>query len=87
MNTGLDIPKHGEPAYPQASYGHGWNEANGKSPSFLAAVHGLTDPESGNIPSNGINNVQNTSGDVQMTRYRSTRTDDVGNDNNAVEIR
>ncbi|KAK3697510.1 hypothetical protein QZH41_011277, partial [Actinostola sp. cb2023] len=70
LHTRLDIPKHGEPAYPQASYGHGWNEANEKSPSFLAAVHGLTDPESGNIPSNGINNVQNTSGDVQMTRYR-----------------
>ena len=24
--TGLDIPKHGEPAYPIASYGDGWTE-------------------------------------------------------------
>lgn len=23
---GLDIPKHGEPAYPAESYGHGWGE-------------------------------------------------------------
>ncbi|XP_063960880.1 putative ammonium transporter 1 [Lytechinus pictus] len=25
---GLDIPKHGEPAYPLESYGHGWAESN-----------------------------------------------------------
>lgn len=24
--AGLDIPKHGEPAYPLESYGHGWVE-------------------------------------------------------------
>ena len=24
--TGLDIPKHGEPAYPAEAYGHGWGE-------------------------------------------------------------
>lgn len=24
---GLDIPKHGEPAYPLSSYGHGWSES------------------------------------------------------------
>ena len=24
--AGLDIPKHGEPAYPWESYGHGWTE-------------------------------------------------------------
>ena len=23
---GLDIPKHGEPAYPAEAYGHGWGE-------------------------------------------------------------
>jgi len=23
---GLDIPKHGEPAYPADAYGHGWEE-------------------------------------------------------------
>ena len=28
---GLDIPKHGEPAYPLASYGDGWG--SGKSPA------------------------------------------------------
>uniref|UniRef100_A0A1I8F2R6 Ammonium_transp domain-containing protein n=1 Tax=Macrostomum lignano TaxID=282301 RepID=A0A1I8F2R6_9PLAT len=25
-SKGLDIPKHGEPAYPLAAYGHGWEE-------------------------------------------------------------
>ena len=24
FNTGLDIPKHGEDAYPEEAYGHGW---------------------------------------------------------------
>lgn len=24
--VGLDIPKHGEPAYPAEAYGHGWGE-------------------------------------------------------------
>ena len=24
--TGLDIPKHGEAAYPSEAYGHGWGE-------------------------------------------------------------
>ena len=28
---GLDIPKHGEPAYPLESYGHGWG--SGKFPA------------------------------------------------------
>lgn len=28
---GLDIPKHGEPAYPPASYGDGWG--SGESPT------------------------------------------------------
>ncbi|KAJ7373671.1 ammonium transmembrane transporter [Desmophyllum pertusum] len=26
--TCLDIPKHGEPAYPLASYGHGWGSGS-----------------------------------------------------------
>ena len=26
FSTGLDIPKHGEPAYPADAYGHGWGE-------------------------------------------------------------
>lgn len=26
FETGLDIPKHGESAYPAESYGHGWGE-------------------------------------------------------------
>ena len=25
LDAGLDIPKHGEPAYPFASYGDGWS--------------------------------------------------------------
>ena len=27
LSLGLDIPKHGEPAYPLSSYGHGWSES------------------------------------------------------------
>lgn len=26
MNSGLDIPKHGGPAYPPEAYGHGYLE-------------------------------------------------------------
>ena len=26
MEQGLDIYKHGEPAYPLVAYGHGWEE-------------------------------------------------------------
>ena len=28
--NGLDIAKHGEPAYPTASYGHGWGKLDNK---------------------------------------------------------
>lgn len=27
LSLGLDIPKHGEPAYPLSSYGDGWSES------------------------------------------------------------
>ena len=51
MFTGLDIPKHGEPAYPLSAYGHGWatdasdverngpNGTNGRSHTHDAPVH------------------------------------------------
>ena len=38
---GLDVPKHGEPAYPYSSYGDGW----GESPPTINGKHngiGLT---------------------------------------------
>ena len=33
---GLDVPKHGEPAYPYSSYGDGW----GESPPTVNGSHG-----------------------------------------------
>ncbi|KAK3697511.1 hypothetical protein QZH41_011278, partial [Actinostola sp. cb2023] len=44
---GLDIPKHGEPAYPLASYGDGWSQIPynfDPSHNFLARLHALEDP-------------------------------------------
>jgi Amt family ammonium transporter len=43
---GLDMAKHGEPAYPLVAYGHGWNE-NSRTPQEqgvlprLSAAHGV----------------------------------------------
>ena len=33
--AGLDIPKHGEPAYPLASYGDGWSSESPPTPKHL----------------------------------------------------
>ncbi|KAL9955945.1 hypothetical protein ACROYT_G037351 [Oculina patagonica] len=36
---GLDIPKHGEPAYPPASYGDGWGSTTQLNLSYLVPIH------------------------------------------------
>ena len=41
---GLDVPKHGEPAYPYSSYGDGWGEdppkVNGNGNGIGLSNHG-----------------------------------------------
>ena len=40
LELGLDIPKHGEPAYPLESYGDGWNESpSAKRQTFPFTQH------------------------------------------------
>ena len=41
--TGLDIPKHGEPAYPVASYGDGWTVGNHHP--YVRSLSTVLDPE------------------------------------------
>ena len=38
VSLGLDVPKHGEPAYPSSSYGDGWGENGGLDAVNNAAV-------------------------------------------------
>ncbi|XP_060080863.1 putative ammonium transporter 1 [Ylistrum balloti] len=51
---GLDIPKHGEPAYPVESYGHGWGEKGDTIKSMIkdsTAVFSKTiEGENGGLP-------------------------------------
>ncbi|XP_027047249.1 putative ammonium transporter 1 isoform X2 [Pocillopora verrucosa] len=51
---GLDIPKHGEPAYPLASYGDGWSESPSAPRQTLPFSHsnGVT-PVQSNYPEKG----------------------------------
>ena len=51
---GLDIPKHGEPAYPLASYGDGWSESPSAPRQALPFSHsnGVT-PVQSNYPEKG----------------------------------
>ncbi|XP_077994370.1 putative ammonium transporter 1 [Glandiceps talaboti] len=41
---GLDIPKHGEPAYPMASYGHGWGNTNTEEAFTIIKMNGFSNP-------------------------------------------
>jgi len=35
----MDIPKHGEPAYPNAAYGHGWDTEGLKGKYFKLSCY------------------------------------------------
>jgi hypothetical protein len=82
--SGLDIPKHGEPAYPLASYGDGWTNLPPGiplSPNFLANLHVL-----GNAAEAGNGHVLNgTSNGIKLKSIQSKRPNEEGITNPGIE--